>query len=200
MLFVNISSDRIQLQSAHIDVELPYQNLERTLPTALHEAYSQFPEFEIWVLNGPGGFTSLRIGCLVLNTLQMLIEEDIKFYSINKLDFFAYLIEQWFLPGEGLVTIGQKKNAWRYRHADISTEMVSMIEEIPESYFIDWVEEHLLLDQLRKENMLSWKFDGEAMKVIYQDQSILLTCQQLWLESSNYLLPKYMIDPTIGKG
>lgn len=40
------------------------------------------------MINGPGGFTNLRVGSLALNLLKMLKGEQISFFSLSKPELY----------------------------------------------------------------------------------------------------------------
>jgi len=102
MLFVNISSDKVQISDAKQELFLDRNSIENTLGKALNERYERTPFQEILLLNGPGGFTNLRVGTLTLNLFnKLLASEDkssvpppLQIYSITKFELYAYLFRQ----------------------------------------------------------------------------------------------------------
>ncbi|HBB04933.1 TPA: hypothetical protein DCZ39_08935 [Patescibacteria group bacterium] len=56
------------------------------------------PVETIVLLNGPGGFTNLRVGTLTLNMLNTLLEHDtgtfIPLASLTKIDLYTYAYKQ----------------------------------------------------------------------------------------------------------
>ena len=95
MLFINISSDKVQIADAKQEQFLDRNSIESTLGKCLIDRYEQSPFQEILLLNGPGGFTNLRVGTLSLNLFNKLIEhklhKEVKIFTITKLDFYTYL-------------------------------------------------------------------------------------------------------------
>lgn len=78
MLFINISSDKVHIADAKQEQFLDRNSIESTLGKTLVERHKQSPFDVILLLNGPGGFTNLRVGTLTLNLLnKLLASEDI---------------------------------------------------------------------------------------------------------------------------
>ena len=90
MLFVNISSDYVHLLDDQSEHFLERNGIENTLWPVLLEYTQSHPVESIFLLNGPGGFTNLRVGTLTLNTLNTLLEHDtwtfIPIASLTKID------------------------------------------------------------------------------------------------------------------
>lgn len=78
---------------------LPFIDLERNLPTKLYKIFEKFPDVkDVFVVNGPGSFTTLRIGCLCLNIIQLRRKKTLCFYPATKKDIFSYAYNKAFLP------------------------------------------------------------------------------------------------------
>ena len=63
-----------------------------------------------YILNGPGGFTNLRVGSLCVNLLNALMGDQIDFYSVSKTELYAYGYGKGEVGRYGIIYIGQKKN------------------------------------------------------------------------------------------
>ena len=98
MLFLNISSDYVHLLDDQDEHFLERNGIENTLGPTLLEYTKSHPVETIFLLNGPGGFTNLRVGTLTLNTLNTLLEHDtgtfIPIASITKMDLYGYAYMQ----------------------------------------------------------------------------------------------------------
>lgn len=102
MLFINISSDKVQIADAKQEKFLDRNSIESTLGATLNQRFKTSPFDEILLLNGPGGFTNLRVGTLTLNLLnKLLASEDkasipppLQIYTITKFDLYNYLFKQ----------------------------------------------------------------------------------------------------------
>lgn len=46
------------------------------------------------MINGPGGFTNLRVGSLALNLLKTLKGDQISFFSLSKPELYKMAYEQ----------------------------------------------------------------------------------------------------------
>ena len=76
MLFMNISSDYVHLLDDQGEHFLPRNGIEDTLGPTLLEYTKSHPVESIFLLNGPGGFTNLRVGTITINTLNTLLLND----------------------------------------------------------------------------------------------------------------------------
>ena len=47
-----------------------------------------------------------------MNLLNTLVEEQIDFYSVSKIDIYSYAYEKGLVERYGIIYIGQKKNIW----------------------------------------------------------------------------------------
>lgn len=98
MLFVNISSDYVHILDDQDEHFLERNGIENTFGPMLLEYTQNHPVETLFLLNGPGGFTNLRVGTLTINTLNTLLEHDtgtfIPIASITKIDLYAYAHKQ----------------------------------------------------------------------------------------------------------
>ena len=140
MLLVNFSREKIVLQGKGFVEELPYVDIERKLPLLLVDTIKKHAIKKVWVINGPGSFTTLRLGCLTVNTIVRFWDtaqmtksppaptppqppflkggetqggSTFGIYECSKLDIYRYAVEKGLLPSLGLIFIGQKKNMWK---------------------------------------------------------------------------------------
>ena len=100
-LFINISLENIILSSKDDHIVIARGDLEMNLPQALHDHFSKqdtsISEFSVYVLNGPGSFTNLRIGCLCINILKELMSIKgitIHLYHQDKQTLYTILSQQ----------------------------------------------------------------------------------------------------------
>jgi tRNA A37 threonylcarbamoyladenosine modification protein TsaB len=61
MLFIHLSREKILLMGEEFLEELLYVDIERKLPPLLIDTLEEHNIDEIFVLNGPGSFTTLRL-------------------------------------------------------------------------------------------------------------------------------------------
>lgn len=197
MLFINISSDKVQIADAKQEIFLERNSIETTLGKTLVDRYKTSPFTQILLLNWPGGFTNLRVGTLTLNLLHKLIEHtfhtQIKIYSLTKFDLYTYLFQKWFLPENGLIYIGQRENIRLYNTPNKTYEQIK-IDTInnEENLFFDYVK-----DDYRGENtpnMLSFQMNEQWLQILRKDQKYTLNISDLWLQAQSQVKPEYMIE------
>lgn len=90
MLLINASTHRIICDDGSRREVLPYQGVDQVFPELLVERFAQSPREQVLVINGPGAFTTLRVGCLAINTLSH-IHPSMVMYQITKPDLYTYL-------------------------------------------------------------------------------------------------------------
>jgi len=59
------------------------------------------PFDQVFLLNGPGGFTNLRVGALTRNLVAHLLDlrqQNIEFFSCTKIDLYRYFVKKGVLP------------------------------------------------------------------------------------------------------
>lgn len=205
MLFVNISSDKVQIADAKQELFLDRNSIENTLGKALNERYERTPFQEILLLNGPGGFTNLRVGTLTLNLFnKLLASEDkssvpppLQIYSITKFELYAYLFRQWFLSQKGLIYIGQRDNI-RSFDADKKTYEQIKMDAIPkhENLVFDYV----CWDDYRgthTPDVLSFHMTDKWLEIHRQNKATLINISDLGIQSQSQVQPEYMIEAVI---
>jgi len=199
MLFVNISSDYVQLLDDQSERFLERNGIENTLWPVLLEYTQSHPVETLLLLNGPGGFTNLRVGTLTINTLNTLLEHDtgtfIPIASITKIDFYAYAHQQWRLPRYGVIYIGQKHNVWlcdfkEHTHKQMTLEDVVYTDET----FLDFVHDPYWPTT---EYMISFSMDNNTVYLDYQGNTHEIPIRNLRIPLTMTVQPEYMIQPTM---
>ncbi len=199
MLFVNISSDCTQLLDDQEERFLERNGIEHTLWPALLEYTQRHPVETIFLLNGPGGFTNLRVGTLTLNMMNEILQHDtgtfIPLASITKIDIYTYAYQQGRLPRYGIIYIGQKHNVWRYDFAEKTYEQIK-IEEInyADDLFLDYVHERYWEND---ERMVSFSMSHNTVYLNYRGDSHEINLMELRLPMTMQVEPQYMIEPTM---
>lgn len=199
MLFVNISSDYVHLLDDQYEQFLERNGIENTLGMNLLEYTQQHPVEKLLLLNGPGGFTNLRVGTLTINTLNTLLEYDtgtfIPIASITKIDLYAYAHKQWRLPRYGILYIGQKHNVrlcdfQEHTHKQITLEEINYTDDI----FLDFVH-----NQYREttDAMISFSMDNNTLYLQYKGDSHEIPVRELRIPSTMTVAPEYFIEPTM---
>ena len=199
MLFLNISSDYVHLLDDQDEHFLERNGIENTLwPTLL--AYTQsHPVETIFLLNGPGGFTNLRVGTLTLNMMNELLQHDtwtfIPLASITKIALFKFAYQQGRLPRYGIIYIGQKHNVWNYDFQENTYEQISLENIIySDDTFLDFTHDHY---RDNDEQMISFSMNNNSLFLSYRGQQYHIDIQTLRLPLMMSVAPEYLIEPTL---
>lgn len=199
-LIINCSTDRAFCWCWEEEHIVPYKDLERTLPKKLWEIVSANEVSSIVLINGPWWFTALRIGALC--AWLIATEYDLPLYSRTKIDLYKYCYEQWVLPQQWYITIGQRKNVWLYDFDAMESTIVRVVDEfiLPDTYFVDMLDEHVLLEKTSSANMLMLKWWTSWLEIIFAWKEAVLNRELLTdaTKKVEKISPDYMIEPTLG--
>lgn len=188
--------------------EIAYHNLERTLPIFLARRMETAPFTHLLVINGPWWFSQLRIWCLCVNLLKSHYP-DLKIASWNKVELGHYYHSAWILPQYELMHIWMKK---KLRRVNLETREATTVQAIDPFldadssdgwlYCTDMIANHLFLEEYPeyRNGMLAYWFDEKWLLCSCLWQSHTLAREELFVEwkTTDYLMPEYMIEPTIG--
>lgn len=193
MIFLNISSDYVQLFSNSEIQNLERNGIENTLWKVLLDQKKKSDFKSIFLLNWPGGFTNLRVGTLCLNALDALFPNQIKIYDTSKIGLYKFLYDHKFLPRIWYIYIWQKNNCRKYDFQTEKYETITKAEiQYEWGYFLDFVHE----DWYRQntENMLKFNLIGEEIQTNFLDKNKSVSIKDLSLKSQYQVAPDYMID------
>jgi len=199
MLFINISSDHVHLLDDQDEHFLERNGIEDTLWPTLLDYTKSHPVETVFLLNGPGGFTNLRVGTLTLNTLNTLLEHDtgtfIPIASITKMDLYSYAHMQWRLPRYGIIYIGQKHNVrlcdfQEHTHKQITLEEIQYSDEL----FLDFVHDTY---RLTTDAMVSFSMRNNTLCLNYRGENNEIQLRNLRLPLTMTVEPQYLIDPIL---
>lgn len=199
MLFVNISSDHVHLLDDQSEQFLERNGIENTLWTAISEYTHSHPVETIFLLNGPGGFTNLRVGTLTLNMMNELLQHDtgtfIPLASITKIDLYRYAYKQWRLPRYWIIYIGQKHNVRKYDFEE-NTQTQILLEDIhySDTTFLDFVHDHY---RENDEYMISFSMNHNTLSLNHRGESNDIDLMNLRLPLTMTVAPEYLIEPTM---
>lgn len=203
MLFLNISSDQVQILDDQNECFLERNGIENTLGPNLLEYTQSHPVETIFLLNWPGGFTNLRVGTLTLNTLNTLLEHDtgtfIPLASITKIDLYTYAYKQWRLPRYGILYIGQKHNVRWYdfqeqTHEQLTLEEIYSKKNTSDNTFLDWVHDQYWEND---EHMISFSMSNNTLYLHYKNDAHDIELTNLRVPLTRTVEPQYLIDPTM---
>jgi len=193
-MLLNISTDEVFLWENDISIQIHRNLVDQDLWPSLVKQYRDHNLRHLLVINWPGGFTNLRVGCLCVNMLNSLIEKPIRIQSITKLKIYKYLYKENILPRYGVIYIWQKKNVRLY---DFQLEVYNTINksELPDDIevFYDLVYEEGYYNTADI-NMVNIKYEDEILKVIYKDQEHDIDLQP---PIKYTIKPQYMVEPVI---
>lgn len=158
MLFANISADKIQFIIDGKETLVEHGDLEKSIADFM---YAQKAIPSVFIINGPGSFTNLRICSLAFNMYNFLHGGQADYYSLDKLSLYKKLYQQNILPRHGYIYIGQKKNR---RKVDLDTMEHEVVQEMnDETVFVDQV-----FEGEERENSVQFAWKNDTLIVHYQ--------------------------------
>lgn len=208
-IFINISSDSVLIDTwDKYRISIPRDHVERLLWGELVNLHRERWFDNVVVLNWPGGFTNLRVGTLCLNILNTLLENQLDFYDISKIDLYKKAYEKWYLPKYWVIYIWQKRNIrlrdfeknekiWQYSFnelkdleemKDIENVFIEDIED--ENYYPEWTNEYL-----KYHIVFEWDIIFIIDKKYRIKNQILI--DELDLKPLKSIAPNYMMDPSV---
>jgi len=208
-IFMNISSDSVLTDTWNkYRIVIPRDFVEELLWKELIKLYREKWFENVIVLNGPGGFTNLRVGTLCLNILNTLLENLLSFYDISKIDLYKKAYKKWFLPKYWVIYIGQKRNIrlrdfeknekiWQYSFNELKD-----LEEIKDvdNVFIDDVEDKKYYPEwmnvyLKYHTLLNWT-DIYLIDDKTANWNPISICE-FDLKPLKSIAPNYMMEPSV---
>ncbi len=202
-MFINISTDQVYLAINGQEFFFDRDDVEKTFWPKLIELARQENFENIIVLNGPGGFTNLRVGALCLNMLNTLFEERFNIYDIDKITLYKYLVQHNSFPQKGIIYIGQRKNIWEYNFKEnnyIQTQKNIILENNIENYFFDLVYDQEYFWKDISKNMPIISGDWDNISINHRGEHIKIHIEQdLNISPEKYIKANYFIQPILGK-
>jgi hypothetical protein len=198
MFFVHLAREELVLACEGETTYIPYIDLERVLPAKIVHFVERFSPTQCCIINGPWGFTPLRIGTVIINLLQQYAT-TMSLYPLSKLDLYRHAVEQKFLPPVGILWIGQKKNMLLYNFLDNQRSLISaeQMPIVPTSYFVDRVVMHPLLDLTDPHAGVVRAFTKHEIELTYQGKTFSVDPQAV-VASQAWVFPEYVLAPSIG--
>lgn len=196
-MFLHISTDQIICLANWQTHILPYLNIERTFGPWLLQLLKKYNTTDIWVLNWPGSFTTLRVCCVTINLIKKQL--PLRLFTSTKTDLYSRLYTTGSFPQELWVIIGQKKNLRLY---DCKTRQERKIPITQRQ------ESDLLVDHLVDTTIIWWDtYTARILHFSQQEEHLLLrTSTESWEISLtapcrhqvDLLSPAYLMNPTMG--
>ena len=206
-LFINISLENIVLSSDDQYIVIPRGDLEMNLPQALYDYFSKqdknISDFSVYVLNGPGSFTNLRIGCLCVNMLKELMEiqgKKIHLYHQDKKNLYRILSQKGFLVSTGIMYIGQRKNFWVGDLQSDTMQLKAVDKTNASGFFLGknfWIDSQGESLNISSAHHLDFRHQEGGLQVIWNNQVFAAPREQLGFEEVDKLMPNYILEPNI---
>lgn len=202
-IFMNISSDNVIISDwKDISISLSRNNLENILWEELVKLERKIWFKNVIVLNGPGGFTNLRVWTLCLNLLNTVLKDSINYYDFSKIQLYKTFYSKWFLPRFWVIYIWQKRNI-RLRDFEENQKIwqYSLVDALNTEYLEDW--NNVFLDEVSDENYYSEYYNGfDKISVLFEDDKIKINWNSINLDELDLISTKsvqanYMMDPSI---
>ena len=151
---------------------IPFLKFAENFPKILSKFVEEKNIREIWVINGPGTFTKMRVIILTINTIKMSFPEIIV-KSVHFFDFFKDL------PEKPLIEINAKEFL---TNDDQNVEIFYDKNSLPDSHYIGYSTTELLQTSTFKNFVDQW---NEIEKIFKSKKS------------ENFLTPNYIKPPHI---
>ncbi len=199
MLFVHLAREELVISCDGVTEYIPYIDLERVLPAKIVACVERFAPTSCCVINGPWGFTPLRIGTVIINLLQQYTTQ-MQLFPVSKIDLYRHAVAQTFLPPTGILWIGQKKNMLLFAFANDQRSLISSenyADALPVSYFVDRVVEHPLLELTDPHARVTRTFTNNAIHLIYQWKTLEIAPTAM-ASAQQRVFPEYLLEPSIG--
>jgi len=201
LLFINISTDFIQILTQNWEKLIFRNDAESEFGPALLNIVKKEQIKKILVLNGPGGFTNLRVASLTINLLQRIEKDSLEIYDISKLDLYHFAIEKNILPNLWAVYIWQRKTLRLYDFLEKNYKVVKK-EVLPykekkiffdKVYDKDYFTENIVWRNI--EFIQNW----DLPELVFGDKKLQLDINSLPTTKVQLLTPNYMVKPVIWK-
>ena len=208
-IFMNISADCILIDTKNNDrINIHRNFVEKLLWKELVELHKKIWFQNVIVLNWPWWFTNLRAWTLCLNVLNTLLENQLSFYDISKIELYNKAYKLWYLSRYWIIYIWQKRNIWLWDFEknekiwQYSFDELKNLEEIKniENVFVDNVED--------KDYYPEWMGEYPKYHIMFEWNAILLINEKdnIWnqilideldLKPLKSIAPNYMMEPNI---
>ena len=208
-IFMNISIDSVITYTwDKYWIIIPRDHVEELLWKELINLYREKWFDNVIVLNWPGWFTNLRVGTLCLNILNTLLENQLNFYDISKIDLYKKAYEKWFLPRYWVIYIWQKRNIrlrdfennekiWQYSFIELKDlDEVKNVENVfvedvqDNEYYPEWMDKYL-----KYHTLLNWT------DIYLVDNKIAdwkwISIDEFDLNPLKSIAPNYMMEPSV---
>lgn len=198
---IDISSDKIRIFGLDHPIFLERTGVDVELGKVLVNLDKEKNLTEILVLNGPWGFTNLRVGCLALNLLKTLKKGQLSFFSLSKIELYQHFYRKAWISRYGAIYIGQKSNV-RLRDFEanklispVKKDQLSALSSEYEGLFVDQVYERDYFDEALPS--LDYTFEQQGLSLHFKGETYYLPREDFAPQEVEMLHPNYMIEPNV---
>ena len=198
---IDISSDKIRIFGLDHPIFLERTGVDVELGKVLVNLDKEKNLTEILVLNGPWGFTNLRVGCLALNLLKTLKRGQLFFFSLSKIELYQHFYRRAWISRYGAIYIGQKSNV-RLRDFEanklispVKKDQLSALSSEYEGLFVDQVYERDYFDEALPS--LDYTFEQQGISLHFKGDTYHLPRADFAPQEVEMLHPNYMIEPNV---
>ncbi len=198
MIFCNISSDKVHIADTNEEIFLERNGIEKVLGPILVDWTKKSPFDQVFLLNGPGGFTNLRVWAVTWNLVAHLINlhnQNIQFFSCTKIDFYRYFVQKWVLPHIGYIYLWQKNVVWKYDFENNLYEIVNQPFVFSKDSFCDFVQDSVYWWNVS--TMVRLGCDVQWCFLLWNNQKYYFVPEDFGLLPKFAVSPEYFIDPTV---
>ncbi|AKH32684.1 hypothetical protein XF24_00343 [candidate division SR1 bacterium Aalborg_AAW-1] len=193
-MILNLGAERIILIVGDQQIILPFEQVEEHLTQQVVELYMEYRPTALYVINGPGSFTNLRVGALIANLMGSLSKGTLQLMTIDKISLFRYLYLQGILPISGYIYFGQRKN-FRISHLEnddystYSKQNFADTEAVRPDFFVDW---------FVGGDFPFFTERSQEITIVFEEGRIMISYQDSRLDCTDIFLPVQKIDPIYG--
>lgn len=199
---INISADKIAIFGFGDPVFLERNGVDMQIGKVLVALDRKYGFSSCLVINGPGGFTNLRVGSLALNLLKTLKNNQFSLYSLSKIELYQKAYQYAILPRYGVIYIWQKSNVWLWDfdqqvlQATIKKDQIWALLEEYGQIFLDEVYDlgYFAFPDLQVQS----RFVEQGILLTFADNELLLNWEELCTDEVSQLEPNYMMNPNLG--
>ena len=198
---IDISSDKIAIYGTETPIFLDRNGVDLEIGKLLVELDQKEERTKIAVLNGPWGFTNLRVACLAINLLKTLKNDQLSLFSLSKIELYQHFYRKAWIPRYWAVYIGQKSNLWLWDFEDnklikiIKKSELSELQDQNFEFFLDQVYDATYFGWIFPQ--LAYEFTPQGCELDYKGKKCLLSYQELDFHAVEKLEPNYMIEPNV---
>lgn len=198
---IDISSDKIRIFGLDHPIFLERTGVDVELGKVLVNLDKEKNLTEMLVLNGPWGFTNLRVGCLALNLLKTLKKGQLSLFSLSKIELYQHFYRRAWISRYGAIYIGQKSNV-RLRDFEknklispVKKDQLSALSSEYGGLFVDQVYERDYFDEALPS--LDYTFEQQGLSLHFKGETYYLPREDFAPQEVEMLHPNYMIEPNV---